>query len=131
MAIESYRKGGCFLPDGEDLLNRWIEFGSLQKVAKYYEESGLVNPLTGKRVSRQAIHQRILTWAFKSDENLQKLRKAWSDGIISKGLPEPSEEKWRDYVVSRLINRGHPTIAAKFLQSHPEYRTGGRHGNGK
>lgn len=122
MAIGFTRNGGQFLPDGEELLNRWIELGSLQKVAEHYKRAGLVNPESHKEISRQAIHQKIFTWAFKSDANLAKLRRVWKNNITSAGLPEPTEEEWRDYAVSKLINRGYPTTVIKFLNSHPEYK---------
>jgi len=81
--------------DGKECFSLWVELGSVEKVSKYLESVGKVNPRTKKRYSIMGVWSAAITWATDNPDD------AWPY-YVEAGTAMNREE-WNEWLVARAI----------------------------
>ncbi len=111
------RTPGNGLPSGKELAAKWLELGSLDKVSRWLGGQGIVNRDNGRPISRQAIHQRIWEWVFRSDENLNFIKVLVKKSHHSRGV-EWDEEWWIEFILRKAVSHTTPAKFDEWVNEH-------------
>jgi len=102
MTLGFFRTPGHGMPDGSILAAKWLELGSLDKISAWLYGQGFVNSNTGLPISRQAIHQKIWNWVFKSDENIATIKNLVMKSHHARGISW-NEDWWIEFILRKAV----------------------------
>lgn len=93
--------------DGEEIMELWVQMGVLDRVYKFFETQGRVNPDTGQPFTKNSLWRACQIYLINNPEKSRELYK--KAGSIF------TDEEWELYVLRRAM-QVHKTSRSTFLR---------------